>query len=285
MGRTITTVAWTIVLGFLLAGVARGQHCAVEVSGLNKDRKVFGPVSVECGGVHSGPFGNWGVTSNHGDREDKHQFQGWCRNLYCTLDALNFCTNHCIADWYQWNSCTTGDAWPPGHREFYNADNFTTQVSAAPFGDDGAWQPVNNHGTRVIKMSIAETLEDACPRDATGDGRCDAGGCLGKASYASRTNRMTLYELDKRDFDQFVQTLNFDYPSTDDLVVDLDCDVWGCNPEPVQSEWVSPSSHEPRISVRRVTAMFSIRVERAWFDDEDNMCASLRMSDSSYVCY
>ena len=93
MGRTIKTVAWTIMLGFLFADVARGQHCAVEVSGLNKDRKVSGPVSVECGGLgfHSAPFGNWGVDSNHGDREDGHQFQGWCRNLYCTLDALNAC--------------------------------------------------------------------------------------------------------------------------------------------------------------------------------------------------
>ena len=59
-------------------GTTFGQTCTFSVAGLNDWRKVMGPVNVECGGFlqRSAPWGNWGVNSNFGTRNDTTQFQG-----------------------------------------------------------------------------------------------------------------------------------------------------------------------------------------------------------------
>ena len=63
----------------------------------NGYRNITGAVNVECGaGVHSAPWGNWGVDSPYGTRYDGFQFPGW---KVTSGD-----------DWYQWNSCTTKKA-------------------------------------------------------------------------------------------------------------------------------------------------------------------------------
>ena len=65
----------------LMAIPSFAQVCRLSVAGLNRDRKVSGEIATECPApVHSAPFGNWGVTSNYGQKRDSHQFQGWCHD-------------------------------------------------------------------------------------------------------------------------------------------------------------------------------------------------------------
>jgi hypothetical protein len=67
-------------------------YCQIMMRSYNQHRQITGSVSVECpGGVHSAPWGNWGVVSYHGTKYDGFQFAGW----------------HSLDGWLQWNSCTT----------------------------------------------------------------------------------------------------------------------------------------------------------------------------------
>lgn len=79
--------------------------CYLFVGFENIDRIVYGPVTAECEGDsincfpfvgHTVPWGNWGVDSNVGSRQDGDQFMGW----------------HDGDGHQEWNSCTT--AYPTG---------------------------------------------------------------------------------------------------------------------------------------------------------------------------
>lgn len=80
----------------------------------NRGREVFGaPCCAEClGGIHSAPFGNWGVDSNAGSRFNGDQFAGWRSG-----------------DHWEWNSCRND--FPPPDCAYYNAAGCTQQISAA----------------------------------------------------------------------------------------------------------------------------------------------------------
>ena len=83
------------------------SDCGVYTSFSNADRHLFGDVSEECGPGHTPPWGNWGVDSPHGSRQDANQFAGWKP----------------LGGHRQWNSCTTNSPWRPGdvgHWNFYN---------------------------------------------------------------------------------------------------------------------------------------------------------------------
>ena len=73
--------------------------CTIDTAWRNTDRYVQGPVYAECYGDpincwpfagHTVPWGNWGVNSNAGNKNDTHQFWG-----HEDIDGN-----------YQWNSCT-----------------------------------------------------------------------------------------------------------------------------------------------------------------------------------
>jgi len=189
------------------------QTCWLSVAGLNQNRFVWGPVNVECGWEeygcwHSPPFGNWGVTSNYGQKQDSAQFQGWKPK-----DSK-----------MQWNSCTSG--YPPPSCDYYNWNACTQQRD---------WYTVNVHGTKGV------TIQVTCPRDTNGDGQCDTGGCKDVYTYGEWTNWMTLYELDPPGFppwcgtDDLVETLYF--PTT---YVYLTCNVGWCSA--AQTAWQAPTS-------------------------------------------
>ncbi len=102
----LRTLSGTVLL-LLVCSVKNlpAQTCWLSVAGLNQNRFVWGPVNVECGWEgscwHSPPFGNWGVTSNYGQKQDGDQFQGWKPKW----SKLTF-------RWQlHWNSCTSG--YPP----------------------------------------------------------------------------------------------------------------------------------------------------------------------------
>src|SRR4051794_18711120 len=89
-----------------LVSPSGAQVCRISISGLNRNRSVTGPVHTECPpSFDTAPFGNWGVSSNFGQKQDDHQFQGWCHNIK-VCDNFGICNNVCQDGWYEWNSCT-----------------------------------------------------------------------------------------------------------------------------------------------------------------------------------
>jgi len=67
--------AWRLLaVGMGCGALLSGQVCRLSVAGLNQSRRVTGPVHAECSDeiVHTPPFGNWGVTSNYGQKGDSH---------------------------------------------------------------------------------------------------------------------------------------------------------------------------------------------------------------------
>ena len=97
--------------------------CEVQFSVLNTDRYVYGPVETECPGIHSSPFGNWGVKTETSDKKDGHQFDGWCHDLVLVNESVptgvrGRYKTYCGDDWYEWNSCTTDRLYEPPNSDF-----------------------------------------------------------------------------------------------------------------------------------------------------------------------
>lgn len=199
------------------------QVCRLSVAGVNRERRVMGPIAAECPNlVHSAPFGNWGATSNFGGKVNGHQFEGWCHDtLAC--DNAGACATHCRDGWYEWNSCTAHALYRPPNCTLYNAAGCTEQASTTG---------VNVLGTQFVDLAVS------CPRDTDGDGAPDAGGCSDLKFYSHGTNFITLYELDPGGPDELIQTMYF--PETP---VPLRCGLFDC--PAAGSEWVQPVAWDP----------------------------------------
>lgn len=238
-----------IGLGIFPVVVLSGQVCRLSVAGLNRSRSVIGPVHAECPDeiVHTAPFGNWGVTSNYGQKGDSHQFDGWCQDTR-TCDNYGTCTTSCTSGRYEWNSCTDYMPFSAPNCSLYNAQNCTAQVTAAG---------INVHGTKYIDIPVS------CPSTPA------QGGCADLRRYASGPNFMSLYELDPATHDDLVQTVYF--PET---VVELACDAWGC--APAGSQWVAPSSYNSPASPAKVYAELATVVNWAAFIDPGRVCSISR---------
>lgn len=233
-----------LFLSLLGAGLLSAQVCRLSVAGLNRNRQVLGPVNVECpGGVHSAPFGNWGVTSNFGHAQDGHQFDGWCHDSQVVFNDEQM-KSVCGSDWYQWNSCTSHSNFSAPNCTLYNSDECTTQKTTTG---------VNVLGTVSVDVPVG------CPLDLSGDGTADAGGCADVQAYAHSRNFMSLYELDPLTGSSLVQTLLF--PETP---VALHCDIAGC--EPNGSGWVQPESYDDPVGRVIATAEFAMAVNGGVFD-------------------
>ena len=182
-------------------------YCTVTLKGQNRNRTVAGAVNVECGaGIHSAPFGNWGVSSNYGGRTDTDQFRGW-------EDEDGPPTK------LQWNSCTTTVAqYHPPNCAYYNANGCTTQASSATV----------THGVYSYRYAGNQCPQTLDPDDPPLPGCSNMSG----VSVTQSNNTMALYELDAPDNDDLVERLYF--PSTS--VTLGSCNYWGC-PERTSS-WV-----------------------------------------------
>ena len=122
----VTIAAMIPIMGLMSqVGTAAAQEgttlrCETYVKFENRVRRVFGTeIAAECPGdsvVHGAPFGNWGVDSNAGTRQNGFQFAGW--HSECSLGFL-----HC--DLKQWNSCTRD--YPAPNPAYYNHENYYTQ--------------------------------------------------------------------------------------------------------------------------------------------------------------
>ncbi|MEZ5365816.1 MAG: hypothetical protein R2748_26665 [Bryobacterales bacterium] len=238
-----------VALVLLLASTLAGQVCRLSVTGLNRNRRVFGPVNTECGPLHSAPFGNWGVTSNFGPSRDGHQFDGWCHDSSVTYNDGKP-QNKCNTAWYQWNSCTSHTNYSAPNCTLYNSEECTVQESTT--------------GVNVLAAQTVE-LPVSCPTDVDGDGIADTGGCSDLRSYAHGTNFMTIYELDPFTGNQLVQTLIF--PETP---VSLDCSPGSC--PPTGSQWVKPIAYDDPKDRAVVDAEFAMAMNGGEFFDISNAC-------------
>jgi uncharacterized protein (TIGR03437 family) len=236
-----------IVAGIGFGTLLYGQVCRLSVAGLNQSRRVSGPVHAECRDevVHTAPFGNWGVTSNYGQKGDSRQFEGWCHDTW-TCNNSGACQVRCTSGFYEWNSCTDHALYRPPNCSLYNAGDCTEQVTTTG---------VNVHGTKFVEIPVR------CPSPITPG----QGGCLDVREYASGTNFMSLYELDPATPDDLVQTVYF--PETK---VGLTCDAWGC--APAIGAWVTPSGYDSPASTPRVYAELASVVNWGAFVDTSRTC-------------
>lgn len=200
----------SITVGVLSVASAYAQYCMIQFNLRNADRYIWGaPWNAECSGLHSSPFGNFGVSSNVGDLQDSNQFPGWEYESDGT---------------YEWNACKKD--YPPPNCTYYNAGSACDeQVTWAPsYGQYG------NYGGGWVHFPVI------CPIDWNEDGVVDTGGCLNLDGQTFRIsgNFASVYELDWPDSNDFIRTMY--HP---DLAVTLHCPSWYyC--EAVASGWVFP---------------------------------------------
>lgn len=184
----------------MLNAQSQGElYCTVTLEGQNRNRTVAGAVNVECGaGVHSAPFGNWGVSSNYGGVTDTDQFRGWKHEDGPPTKK-------------QWNSCTTSVAqYHPPNCAYYNASGCKTQASSATV----------NHGVYSYRYSGNQCPQTLAPDNPPLPGCSNMSG----VSVTKSSNYMTVYELDWPDGDDLVETLYF--PGTS--VTLGSCNYEGC---------------------------------------------------------
>jgi uncharacterized protein (TIGR03437 family) len=232
-----------LLLLLLLALDAAGQVCRVSVSGINRNRRVIGGVNVECPvTLHTVPFGNWGVTSNFGQKVNGNQFQGWCHDSF-VCDNNGNCNTSCQDGWYEWNSCTDNSRYRAPNCTLYNTPDCTQQVS--PTG-------VNVHGTRTVDVPVR------CPSAA-------GGGCEDLRTFSNGVNFMSLYELDPATGDELIQSLYFPQSA-----VTMACNPWSCDAS--ISEWVPPQFYDSPTQPARVYAEMATLVNSAVFLDPGGVC-------------
>lgn len=142
--------------------------CHVVLRMVNANRLVLAPnqgfnITNECpGSIHSAPWGNWGVSSNVGTKQNGRQFDGWnCGSSFC-----------------EWNSCTS--EFSPPNCTYYNYLGCTKQQTVT-----GS----NTHGTVTFLYGTQ------CPWESGG---YTFGGCKGYDGHTITisSNFMTMYELD-----------------------------------------------------------------------------------------
>ena len=232
---------------------SQAQVCRLSVAGLNQSRRVTGPIHAECpDAIHSAPFGNWGVTSNYGQKHDSHQFDGWCHDMR-VCDNSGACRMACADGWYEWNSCTDNSLFTAPNCSLYNSASCTAQETTTG---------VNVHGTITVDIPVR------CPVDTNGDRVPDQGGCKDVQQYSSGTNFLSLYELDPVCCDELVQTVY--YPQT---VAPLTCDIFGCAAN--SSPWVDPVFWDSPAFPAKVHAQMATLVNWGAFVDDKRACAAM----------
>ena len=82
--------------------------CQYTLVFFNADRRIFQGVNAECPpSFHSSPWGNFGVDSPYGSRQDSDQFEGW----------KDIQEGH-----LEWNACLSD--FPPPDSSYYNANQY-----------------------------------------------------------------------------------------------------------------------------------------------------------------
>jgi carboxypeptidase family protein len=197
-------------------------QCRVQISMINHNRYAY-QTDEECNWLHTEPWGNWGVSSNVGSKQDGDQFQGWYRQWghlqwnSCSKDYV-----HPDQDCRRLNFPAPGIPYPANGYPF--SDSYPWNDSVPPFGTASCVDQYSPYGYNVYGgAKLSYPVPDAV--DSNCDGIADAGGCLalnGK-TLTIQNNFMSVYELDSPDADDLVQTLYFPQVS-----VALSCNVDAC---------------------------------------------------------
>jgi len=196
------------------------SFCEIVIKPYNRRRKIGedGAVNAECGWPwdppwHSKPYGNWGVTSPYGPREDKKQFKGWKWE-----DGPSWKL--------QWNSCTTYLSkykTSTGKNDFYYPNSYDDRQIATPLDDVRFGLK-----TVMVRQQICLTLGNSPPA-----------GCSTMNGYKHKEYPyMDIYELDS-DGDDSVAYLV--YPPK--AVTFSGCSTDGC-PEK-STPWTTPDIVSP----------------------------------------
>lgn len=223
---------------------AQGQ-CSFTINMSNNNRYAYDTAEecLNCGPFcHSVPFGNWGVSSNVGSKQNANQFEGW--NPGCSYSTPRAQV--------QWNSCSVDYVKPdpdcqrlnfPDHAAFFPypsngypfTDPFLYNNSVPPYGNSRCvdqYSPCgpNIYGTASVTVGVSAQV------DIDQDGIADAGGCMDLQGYYAgvENNFMTIYELDEPDPDDLVESLYFPNsytqltctPDACFSVADLNFDGW-----------------------------------------------------------
>ena len=170
----------TAILLLLLCSELAAQVCRISTSGLTRNRRVAGPIHAECPiSIHSVPFGNWGVTSNFGQKQDGNQFQGWCHETR-VCDNNGNCSTECRDGWYEWNSCT--DISQYRLRIAHSTTTRTAQRRSA--------RPARMYTERAPSIYLFAVRHPAMQGALS-----DQGGCAELKTFDSGVNFMSLYEV------------------------------------------------------------------------------------------
>lgn len=79
----LAALALAATLGYPLFAQSNAGTWVIAFKSENRDRTVSGYLDAECASVripvqwHDPPWGNWGVSSNYGSKENGDQFKGW----------------------------------------------------------------------------------------------------------------------------------------------------------------------------------------------------------------
>jgi hypothetical protein len=212
-GKGFSTAFIFLLVPFVFGVLsASAQVCSFSVSMVNHNRYAY-DTAEECSFPHSVPFGNWGVSSNVGTKQDADQFRGW--------------NNPCSELKVEWNSCSVdyvkpdldcrrlnfpdpAGLFPYPANGYPFSDRFFYNDSVPPYGSSTCVDQYSPCGPSVYGGG-GVTVGVSPQVDYDGDGIADAGGCKDLDGYwvLVQQNFMTLYELDPRDRDDLIESLYF----------------------------------------------------------------------------
>lgn len=226
MNARFMPAVFLILFGSCLVRPAFAQpRCTLGVQMVNHNRYAY-ETAEECSRFfHSVPWGNWGVSSNVGSKQDTDQFKGW--------------RQPCSQLKVEWNSCSENSRYrSPNYLNFPNqfvaypypangypfSDSYLWNDTVPPFGNTYNVDQYSPCGTNVYG-GFQVSLTVPPPVDYDGDGVFDAGGCADLDGYALNVqqNFMSVYELDAPDSDDLVESLYFP-----DVSVVLSCTADVC---------------------------------------------------------
>jgi hypothetical protein len=227
-GSIVLILSAACSLPVFISDVRAQSVCTVSLTTVNHNRYAY-ETDEECtAGLHTVPWGNWGVNSNVGKVRDADQFKGWrqsCSEVKVEWNSCSVNYLHPDQNCERLNYPDRAGIYPPNPGNGYPfSDPYGWNDSVPPYGgttcvDQYSPCGFNQYGGAQVSYLVST------PRDLNCDGAFDSGGCLdlNGFTFTVRNNFMTVYELDSPDSDDLVESMYFP-----DLTITMNCDAYGC---------------------------------------------------------